>query len=198
MSQVLFISVNDIKQRTGLTANVEEKLVLPEIYTAQDMYILPALGTALYERLLAGIVANNLSNVEQLLIDTYITPSLVFYVMAELPMGLSYQFYNKGVIRKTDANASEPSAQELIEVSDKYRGRAEFYKDRLVRYLKEESGKNTYPQYNTPGDRYDTVIPDRNAYRASMWLGPSTMCCDDMSLAEKYQGNVNLCCGEQR
>lgn len=196
MSTVLFISVNDIKLRTGLTANVEEKLVLPEIYTAQDMYILPALGTALYDRLLAGIVANNLTANEQILIDTYITPSLVFYVMAELPMGLSYQFYNKGVIRKTDANATEPSAQELIEVSNKYRARAEFYKERLVRYLKEESGKNTFPEYNNPGSRYDTVIPDRNGYRTTIYLGGNIGCCEGMSLEEKYQGNVNPCCGE--
>lgn len=196
MSNVLFISVNDIKLRTGLTANVEEKLVLPEIYTSQDMYILPALGTALYTRLLAGIVANNLTATEQTLIDTYITPTLVFYVMAELPMGLSFQFYNKGVIRKNDERATEPNVQELIEVSDKYRGRAEFYKERLVRYLKEESGRNTFPEYNNPGSRYDTVIPDRNAYRASMWLGDTSRCCDGMSLSEKYQGNVNPCCGE--
>jgi hypothetical protein len=171
-------------------------LVLPEIYTSQDMYILPALGTALYTRLLAGIVANNLTATEQTLIDTYITPTLVFYVMAELPMGLSFQFYNKGVIRKNDERATEPNVQELIEVSDKYRGRAEFYKERLVRYLKEESGRNTFPEYNNPGSRYDTVIPDRNAYRASMWLGDTSRCCDGMSLAEKYQGNVNPCCGE--
>jgi hypothetical protein len=196
MSNVLFISVNDIKLRTGLTANVEEKLVLPEIYTAQDMYILPALGTALYNRLLAGIVASNLTSTEQALIDTYITPSLVFYVMAELPMGLSYQFYNKGVIRKADNNATEPSAQELIEVANKYRGRAEFYKERLVRYLKEESGRNTFPEYNNPGNRYDTIIPDRDAYRTTVWLGDTDRCCEGMTLAEKFQGNINYCCGE--
>jgi len=51
----LFISVQNIKERSGLHANVDEKLVLPEIKTAQDMYILPALGTALYNRLQDGI-----------------------------------------------------------------------------------------------------------------------------------------------
>ncbi len=34
----LFISVQNIKDRSGLHANVDEKLVLPEIKTAQDMY----------------------------------------------------------------------------------------------------------------------------------------------------------------
>jgi hypothetical protein len=58
---ILFISVQSIKDRTGLHANVDEKLVLPEIKTAQDMYILPALGSALYNRLEAGVDSNNLT-----------------------------------------------------------------------------------------------------------------------------------------
>ncbi len=45
----LFISVQNIKDRSGLHANVDEKLVLPEIKTAQDMFILPALGSAYYD-----------------------------------------------------------------------------------------------------------------------------------------------------
>ena len=58
---ILFISVDTIKERTGLHANVDEKLVMPEILTAQDMYILPALGTGLYDRLQDGVAANNLT-----------------------------------------------------------------------------------------------------------------------------------------
>jgi len=61
---ILFISVDTIKDRTGLHNNVDEKLVNPEILTAQDMYILPALGTALYERLQDGVANNNLTQIE--------------------------------------------------------------------------------------------------------------------------------------
>ena len=52
---ILFISVNTIKERTAVHSNLDEKLINPEILTSQDMYILPALGTALYERLQTGI-----------------------------------------------------------------------------------------------------------------------------------------------
>ncbi len=64
----LFISVQNIKDRSGLHANVDEKLVLPEIKTAQDMYILPALGSALYNRLQAGITANNLNRLQTIFV----------------------------------------------------------------------------------------------------------------------------------
>ena len=77
MKNTLFISVSSIKERTGLHANVDDKLVLPEIKTAQDMYIHPLLGSALYERLQNGIVANNLDSDEVALLDNFITDTLV-------------------------------------------------------------------------------------------------------------------------
>lgn len=192
---ILFISVDTIKERTGLHFNTDEKLVNPEILTAQDMYILPALGTALYNRLQDGIAANNLNANEINLLDTYITPTLVYYVMGELPMGLSYQFYNKGMIRKSGEGQENPSAAELIDVADRYKARAEFYKQRLVKYLIDRSGFNTFPQYNNPGSTYDTIVPERQAYTTSIWLGDDDN-CKGMSFEEKYQGNINRCCGE--
>lgn len=192
---ILFISVDTIKERTTLHANCDEKLVNPEILTAQDMYILPALGTALYERLQDGIQNNNLTQVESNLLDVYIAPTLVYYVMSELPMGLSYQFYNKGLIRKSGEGQENPSAAELIDVADRYKVRAEFYKQRLVKYLLDRSGFNTFPEYNNPGSTYDTIIPERQAYTTSIWLGDDDN-CKGMTFEEKYQGNINRCCGE--
>jgi hypothetical protein len=192
---ILFISVDTIKERTGLHFNTDEKLVNPEILTAQDMYILPALGTALYNRLQDGIAANNLTQVESNLLDTYIAPTLVYYVMSELPMGLSYQFYNKGLIRKSGEGQENPSAAELIDVADRYKVRAEFYKQRLVKYLLDRSGFGTFPEYNNPGTAYDTIIPERQAYTTSIWLGDDDN-CKGMTFEEKYQGNINRCCGE--
>ena len=110
---ILFISVNTIKERSGLHNNVDEKLVNPEILASQDMFILPCLGTALYNRLQDGIVADDLTALEQDILDTYITPTLVYYVLSELPMGLSYQFYNKGLIRKSGDGQENPSASEI-------------------------------------------------------------------------------------
>jgi len=192
---ILFISVETIKERTGLHTNVDEKLVNPEILTSQDMYILPALGTALYERLQDGIQNSNLTNNEESLLDTFITPCLVYYVMSELPMGLSYQFYNKGMIRKSGEGQENPSAADMIDVADRYKARAEFYKQRLVKYLKEKSSTNLFPEYNNPGNGVDVIIPDNEAYTTTIWLGDDD-CCKGKSFEEKYQGNINRCCGQ--
>lgn len=196
--KILFITPQTIKERTGLHANVDEKLVNPEIMTAQDMFIHPALGTGLYNRLQDGIAANNLTATEQDLIDTYITPTLVYYVLGELPMGLSFQFYNKGLIRKTGAEQLDPSAADLVDVADRYKARAEWYKNRLIKYVKETASKGVhFPQYINPGNGLDVILPEQNAYTISVWLGDD--CCPKcgkrMRYEDLYQGNTYRCCG---
>jgi hypothetical protein len=191
----LFISVQTIKDRTGLHANVDEKLVLPEIKTAQDMYILPALGSALYNKLQSGIEANTLSANEVILLDNYIVDCLVYFVMSELPMGLSYQFYNKGLLRKSGDNTENPSMQDMIDVANRYRSRAEFYKQRMIKYLKQNN--NLYYEYLNFGSGIDSIKPDNDGYSVSMWLGDNGCCGDSekyrKSFEEKYQGNIGCC-----
>lgn len=193
----LFISVQSIKDRTGLHANVDEKLVLPEIKTAQDMYILPALGSALYNELQTAVEANSFTALQTALLDDYIVDCLIYYVMSELPQGLSYQFYNKGLIRKTGENQESPSMQDMIDVANRYRARAEFYKQRLIKYLKQNNA--LYPNYLNFGSGIDSIKPDNEGYTVSMWLGDNGCCGEDFdgkhrkSFEERYQGNIGCC-----
>jgi hypothetical protein len=190
----LFISVQNIKDRTGLHANVDEKLVLPEIKTAQDMYILPALGSALYNELQTAVDANAYTNLQNTLLNDYIADCLIYYVLSELPSGLSFQFYNKGLIRKTGENQETPSMQDMIDVANRYRARAEFYKQRLIKYLKQNNA--LYPNYLNFGSGIDSIKPDNEGYTVSMWLGDNGCCGDEnskKSFEERYQGNIGCC-----
>lgn len=192
---ILFISVDTIKDRTGLHFNVDPKLVYPDILFAQDAYILPVLGTALYDKLQTDIENKQLACPYETLLNDYITPCLVYQVMAELPMALSYQFYNKGVVKKTGEGQTEPSASELTEVAQRYTSRAEYYRQRLVKYLKQQSSQNKFPEYLNPGSGVDTIVPDNQAYTISVWLGDDD-CCAGKTFEEMYQGNINRCCGK--
>jgi hypothetical protein len=191
---VLFISVDTIKDRTGLHNNVDDKLVKPEIKTAQDMYILPALGSALYNRLQAGITANNLTSYEITLLDNYVVDTLVNYVLSELPQGMSYQFYNKGLLRKQGDNSEYPSMQDMIDVANRYRARAEFYKQRLIKYLKQNNV--LYPLYLNFGSGIDAIKPENDGYTASIYLGDNYCCKGTKTFKELYQGNNPTCCNE--
>ena len=88
-------------------------------------------------------------------------------------------------IRKSGEGQENPSAAEMIDVADRYKTRAEFYKQRLVKYLQEKSGSNMFPLYNNPGQGVDTIIPDNEAYTTTIWLGDDD-CCRCKSFEEKY------------
>lgn len=194
MKNTLFISVNTIKERTGLHSNVDDKLILPEIQTAQDMYILPLLGSNLYERLQDGIVANDLNADEVTLLDDFVTTTLMYFVLSELPVGLSYQMFNKGIMRKTSDHGLNPDMQELIDVANRYRARAEFYKQRTIKFLRQNAASGKYPQYVNFGVGIDKIRPERDAYQASMWLGDDINYNSNqpISFEEKYQGQFGI------
>jgi hypothetical protein len=193
MKNICFINVNTIKERSALHSNVDDKLILPEILTSQDMFILPALGTALYDRLQDGIENNNLTADEVDLLDNFITNPLVYYTLSELPVGLSYQFYNKGLVRKTSDNTDTPNMQDLIDVASRYRTRAEFYTQRLIKHLKQVSSTtDKFQEYVNYGSGVDIIKPDHDAYQASIWLGDEYG-CKPMSFEERYQGENGLC-----
>jgi hypothetical protein len=193
MKNICFINVNTIKERSALHSNVDDKLILPEILSAQDMFLLPALGTALYDRLQDGIENNNLTADEVDLLDNFITNPLVYYTLSELPVGLSYQFYNKGLVRKTSDNTDTPNMQDLIDVASRYRTRAEFYTQRLIKHLKQVSStSDKFQEYVNYGSGVDIIKPDHDAYQASIWLGDEYG-CKPMSFEERYQGENGLC-----
>ena len=169
MKDTLFISVETLKERTALHANVDPKLVRCEILTAQDMYVLPLLGTALYVKLQNDIAGSGVAGNYLVLLNDYITNTLVYYTMAELPMPLTIQFYNKGLIRKTSENTENPEMKDLIQIADRYRNRAEFYAQRLIEYLCANS--TLFTEYNNPGSTGDTIHPEGCGYEAPMYLG---------------------------
>lgn len=174
---VLFISVEMLKERTGIHSNIDPKLLYPEIKTAQDMYIHPILGTALFDKLIDDInVSGTTTGNYKTLLDNYIVDALMYYVMAGLPEAISFQFWNKGVIRKTGDNTELPSMIDLIDISNKYRMRAEWYAERLTKYLKQSLNSNLFPEYANPGDGIDTMVPQNSPFTMPIYLGDDDYC----------------------
>ncbi len=168
---ILLISDTIIKERSIVNGNTDPKLIYPDIKAAQDMYILPILGTALFKKLQDAISANNwtgLTNYKDLL-DDYIIDTLIYYTMAELPMA-SYQITNKGVMRKEGDNTNIPSMDELISISNRYRNKAEFYAERLRAYLLEKAA-TLFPEYLNPGNTADTIVPGGSGFTMPVYLG---------------------------
>jgi hypothetical protein len=185
---VLLISVEMLQERTALHDNVEPKIILPEIKAAQDLYIMPLCGTALFNRLIKEISdTGTLTEQYKELNDLFLLDVLCNHVLAELYTSISYQIWNKGVATKSD-NSTPPTLQDLYGISTKYKRRAEAYEERARTWLLRKAGEGKFPEYINPGNGVDTVIPENNSMYGGLYLGD----CDEpqRSYAEKYQGNI--------
>jgi len=187
---ILLISADMLKQRTQIHGNIDEKLLYADIKVAQDMYILPLLGTALFNKLQNDINADQLDGNYKTLLDDYVVDCLVWYTLTESPETMSYQLTNKGLVRKQGDNTQLPGLAEITSLADTYRKRAEFYANRCRLYL-EQNAAEMYPQYLNPGNNIDDKRPVRVQYTSPVYLGMQHP--HYKSYMEKYQGNRPFC-----
>lgn len=180
-----------VKERMSLHDNVDDKLIYPEIKAVQDLYIMPLLGSTLYNKILTDIADGTLAGDYKDLMDNYLIMAICNYVMSELPEGLNYQFWNKGVSQKTVDNATQPSMSEMYSIVAKYKSRAEHYVNRARMYLI-EYGNEKFPEYVTFVAGVDTVYPDRTSYSIPIYLGNETeVPPDDYSLNKRPPAGYN-------
>lgn len=174
----LFISDTILKERSSVYGNLDVKLIAGDMKAAQDMYIMPLLGTALYNRLQDGIADSTLTQAETELLDVYIIDCLMNYTLMEMPWGISYHFTNKGVVRKQSDVSDAPSMSELIDISNKYKNRAEHYAKRLSDYLSDNATTSLFPEYLSPGSGRATVHPSKNTFTIPIPLDDDNCGCD--------------------
>ena len=173
-SNTLLITVQQIKDRTGLHSNVDEKQIKPDIKYCQDAYILPLLGTALMNKLQDDIEVGLPIGNYLILWRDYLLDALTYYVLSESPNTLTYQLYNKGLVRKSSDNTINPDVQEIISEANRFKKKAEFYGQKMANYLLENH--TLFPEYDEPGTGIDIEIPKINAYTTTFYMGNDCKC----------------------
>lgn len=187
---VIFISEQALKDSSIINENVDMKVLLPTIKLAQEKYILPIIGTALYNELKTQITAATLTVLNETLLDDYIQPCLIWWIMAEAPMPLTYKFMNKSVATRSSENASPASLNDLLKLEERFKNNAEWYSQRLTNYLLENSAQ--YPLYLNPGNGIDTIIPKKTMYSTGMFLGNTKS--KNLPFKDRFQGNIDSNC----
>jgi hypothetical protein len=192
MSLVLFIDEQTLKDYSIISDNVDFKQLRPEIITVQDLYIQDIVGSGIYNELKTQIQSNTVSANNQTLLNDYIQPCLMWRVMAESPLALSFKYANKGVVNKTGENSVMPSMPDMANIIGKYQDRSESYAEKLVNYL--IANDTLYPLYLNPGSGVDTVYPRRRSFTTGFAMGQTTRLVLDLST--RYQGNYDLLCDD--
>lgn len=178
MARVLFLSEATLKAESILQDNVDMKIVAPTIYDVQNMYILPILGTTLYNDIVAKVAAGSISGDDKVLMDDYIQPAMIWYCRYELPMNMTYKYFNKSVGVQNADNMNAASLDEIRAIEDRARNKAEWYAERLTKYLRSNDVK--YPKYyNQENPNIDTIYPKKTNYTSGMVLGDGGCCNGD-------------------
>lgn len=173
-----------LKQRTSIHSNTDAKLLYPEIKAAEDMYIHPILGTALYDKIINDInVSGSPIGASYItLVNNYVLDTLQNYILSTLPMAIPFQFWNKGIVRKTGDDTELPSMSELVDISNFYKQRAEFYGNRLKKYLQQTASTTVLPEYLKPGAGIDVISPENNTFTIPIYLGGDIKKCNEIPL----------------
>ena len=162
IQHTLYISSTRLKKDSAIGGSVDDNLIIPYILFAQDMNILPILGTDLDAKLKSDIQGGSLTGAYKTLVETYIQPALVQFAFVSLVPYLRLRFVNNAVVvmGATDQSSSA-SYEDLEPLMNTATDAAEFYRQRCIDYLRNNS--SSFPEYtsNTGADLDPTT---RNYY----------------------------------
>ena len=138
-NKVLLITADYYKRNSVVNLNVDTELIHPQIIKAQNLNIERALGT-------------NLFNV----------------LMAEVSAGFNYKVTNKAVVKKSSDNSEASNLNEVNYLRQDVRDDAEYYTDRLVKFLC--ANEVTYPEYINGNINDDDIVPSKKSFFGSIYL----------------------------
>jgi len=188
IQHTLFISTDRIKKDTALGGSVDDNLLLPYILMAQDRYILPVLGTDLNDKLISDIQGSSLAGAYLTLLQTYIQPSLVNYAFATVLPFLRLRMVNNSIVTMSSEQGSSVSHGDLKPLINASIDQAEFYRERLIDYIRNNT--SSFPEYqtNTGAD----ITPTTQNYYAGLNLDVAPMSNKTKSFLQG--ADITICC----
>ena len=162
IQHTLYISATRLKKDTALGGSVDDNLIMPYILLAQDMNILPILGTDLDAKLKTEIQADTLAGAYKTLVETYIQPALVQFAFSTLAPYLRLRFSNNSVVvMGATEQSSSATYDDIKPLMDTATDAAEFYRQRCIDYLRNNTSSFAEYSSNTGADLDPT---QRNYY----------------------------------
>ena len=156
MAEALFITRDDIVKFTALNGNVDTDKFIQFVKIAQDIHIQNYLGSKLFQKLQADIVAGTLSGNYLSLVTTYVKPMLIHWGMVEYLPFAAYTIANKGIYKHSSENAENVDKNEVDYLLEKERSIAQHYTERFIEYM--SFNNNLFPEYRA--NKNNDMFPD--------------------------------------
>lgn len=165
MATALFIKREDLVRSTALGGNVDTDKFIQWIKVAQEIHIQNYLGTDLYNKIGADIIAGTLTGSYLTLVNTYIQPMLIHFAMMEYLPFAAYTIANGGVYKHNSENSTSVEKGEVDFLVEKERKIAEYYTQRFVDYM--SFNQDLFPEYNS--NTNNDIYPDKDVQRSG-WV----------------------------
>ena len=159
MATALFIKRQDLVRNSILDGNVDTDKFIQYIKIAQEIHIRNYLGTDLYNKISADIIAGTLSGDYLELVNDFVQPMLIHYAMVDYLPFAAYQVKNGGVFKHRSENGDTATKEEIDFLVQKERDIAEYYTRRFIDYM--SFNQASFPEYYTNSD--DDIHPDTSA-----------------------------------
>jgi len=157
MNQPFLITTDEVKEFSFMDDNVQDSIVKVTLRRVQDHLLIGLIGSSLFDRLLAGVNADDLNGNEIILLDNYIKQVLISGCDLRIINPLTYQTKNTGVQYQTNGSVVTPSAADKNDLIDEYQKYYDTYAQRLINYLRDKCA--LFPEYNAEECEWSSVKP---------------------------------------
>jgi hypothetical protein len=147
---ILFVSEQYMRDNLPISKNLDTKDIKPNIQSSQELYTQDILGSDFYEDLQTKFSAQTLNNEEIVLVQEYIKPAIAYRALGMALPFLAFNIKNKGPQQQSDDFSTSAPGNELRFLISNVENRAEFYENRLVKYLCKNG--NLFPLYKSQSD----------------------------------------------
>lgn len=163
MNDVNYISVEDIKEISSISQNVDPQFLVPYIRSSEGMFIIPVIGTALNTELKNQLTANTVTVLNNTLIQYYIKPLSAWSTFLSSVPFLAFKSTNKGILRQGSDNSTIPTIQDINWFKQSIKDTKSFYEQEITKYLVDNA--DLYPNYRSSCNNNATDFSN------GIWLG---------------------------
>jgi len=159
MATALFIKREDLVKNTALSGSVDTDKFIQFIKLAQEIHVRNYLGSDLYDKISADIIAETLTGNYLSLVNDYIQDMLIHYAMSEYLPFAAYTISNGGVFKHNSENSQVATKPEIDILIAKERNYAEYYTNRFLDYMS-FNGSSKFPEYYSNNN--EEIYPDKD------------------------------------
>jgi hypothetical protein len=190
---VLLVSETKIKAFTEVNTNLDSSLLLSNIQIAQDIGLQTILGTRFYEHILEAASGNTLSNQENILLQDYIQPYLIWRATYEALPTFYMRIMNKSIIIGNTEQGTPVDYKSFEYLRNLYMNRYEFYSQRLMDYIKNnQAAFPLYYQFTST----DGMRPSRENYYSGLHISPGFRKLPPTGIRGYLDPSSDYCCND--